>query len=431
MKAEIRDLEPCRRELVIHALPEETAEKYREVVKVFAREGRIKGFRKGRAPIAVVERNYSREISEEARRTLVPEMYRAALAQEGITPVSIVSVGDVEFSKESGLSFSVIVDVAPEFKLPKYRKIAVKSGEVAIDEGAVQQQLDQLRGAFGRFEDITEGTVEAGFMAQIDYVGMCGKTPLAEVAGDCSGLAEGTEFWAMAAEPEFIPGVATGLVGMAIGETRTIDVKFARDFHVEAVQGKRATYTVTVKAIRKQILPEINEEFCKRLGVEDASGLRERIRKDLTAHANEQELGRQKDEIAQFLLKKTDFELPKTIIDEETGMTVRSMVQDAIRRGGTREQIEQQQQMILETATQASTNRVKLRYILSRIADEEQIEASAEEIEARLDELSQRYRMPKPQLKKELEERNGMENLCSEVRAGKTLDFLLAEAKLK
>ena len=431
MKAEIKDLEPCRRELVISAPAEETADDYTNIVKMFVSAGRIKGFRKGKAPVGVVERNYRNDIVEEAQRTLVPKMYHEALEQAGISPVSVVSVHNVEFSKESGLSFNVIVDVAPEFKLPKYMKIGVKSSEVSVDESDVQSQFEKLMGAFARYEDITEGTVDSGFMAQIDYSAVCGKKPLAEVAGDCSELAGGTDFWALAAEPEFIPGVAVGLIGMAIGETRTIDVKFAKDFQVEAVQGKKATYTVTVKAIRKQIMPELNEEFFERLGVDDEGALRERMRGDMTEQANVREVSRQRDEVAEYLLKKTEFELPKTIVDEETRLTVRSIVNDIVRQGGTREQLEQQQQTILETATQASTNRVRLRYILTRIADEEKIETTDEEVEARLDQLSQQYRMPKPQLKKELEERNSLDNLINEVRTNKTLDFLLAEAKLK
>jgi len=323
------------------------------------------------------------------------------------------------------------VDVAPDFKLPKYKKIPLKVETPSVAEDQVAAQVDRLRKMMARAEEAPAGAaLVRGDLALVDYTATCDGKPLQEVCPDCANLAVANDFWAAVEEPEFIPGVALALEGAKVGDTREVKVKFEKDFQVEALRGKKTVYSVKVKQIRHRIMPE-DADVCKRIGMEDMSTLREHIRKDLLAAAETRERDRQRQEVVDFLIKRTEFELPQSVVAEETNITIRGMLQDVVGRGATREDIEKNREALLGAATTASQDRVRLRYILSRIAEEEKVEIADAEVEARLKEMAAQYRMPIEKLRAKIEERHGLDALRSDIRNEKTLNQLVEDAKAK
>jgi trigger factor len=186
-----------------------------------------------------------------------------------------------------------------------------------------------------------------------------------------------------------------------------------------------------LKAIRERVLPVIDAEFLKRFGVESEAALREKIRNDLVETAKKEDANHLKDEVAKFLLENTDFDLPQSVVAQETGLMIRSILERITARGATEKQIGEQRDEILQVATRSSTEKVKMSYILSRIADEEKIGVNDDEVKAHIEAMSQRYNMTPERLTADLEKANGMERLKSDIRSEKTLDFLVENAKIK
>ncbi len=431
MKVETQASGACRMKLIIKAEAAETRPDYEEIVGLYERQGRLPGFRPGHAPRPVVERRYRQEIDGDVRNRLIGKFYRQALAESKVASVAVVDVTDVIFSPETGIAFSAIIDVAPEFKLPKYKKIPLKPETPAVSDEQVNAQVDHLRNMLAKFEDAPAGAIVArGDLACIDYTATCDGKPLKELFPDAAALAEGTDFWAQVDEPEFIPGVALALAGSKAGDTRQINVKFEKDFHVEAVRGRKVAYAIQVKNVRSRVLPA-DDEVCKRVGLETMQALRDSARKNLLATAEAKEQNRQRQEVIDFLLKRTDFEVPQSVVAEETNLTVRSMLHDIVNRGGTREELEKNRTAILEAATTASKDRVRLRYILARIAEDENVQATDAEVEQRLQELATQHRMPVEKLRANIEERHGLEAVRADLRAEKALAQLVEEARAK
>ena len=431
MDVSVEDAGPCRKVMKVRQSAAEIASEYQAVVAGYAREVKLRGFRKGKAPVDIVERRCAQLIEEDTKERVVPTAYRGALEQEGITPVAIVEVRDVALDKQAGLSFEVVVDVTPEFKLPRYRRIGLKGQKVEVEEKEIDDAISGLRDRMARYEDVEGRPVKDGDLVLIDYRGQIDGQAVSEVASDCSGLGEGTDFWALVGEPEFMPGFREGLVGIAVGEERSIEVTFPPDYHVPAVAGKQAVYQATAKGVREKVLPEFDQAFLKRFEVDTVEALREKAREELQGAADGREKERLKEEISQFLLKKTSVDLPQAIVEQETGLTVRNMMQRFAVQGATREQIDERRDEILSAATRSSEDRVKLSYILNRIADEEAVQVADEDVDLRIAAMAARYGMPAEKFRGELEKRNGVERLRSEVRADKALDFLLENAKIK
>lgn len=429
MKVDTQASGACRMKLIVKAEAAETRQEYEEIVSLYVNQGRLPGFRQGKAPRAIVERQYRREIDSDVRSRLIGMFYRRALTEAKITAVAVVDVTDVIFSPETGISFVAVVDVAPEFKLPKYKKIPLKEETPTVTNEQVEAQIDRLRNMLARFEDAPADYVLArGDLARIDYSATCDNKPLKELFADAARLAEGADFWAQVNEPEFIPGLALGLEGAKAGETREIKVKFEKDFHVEAVRGRKVVYTVQIKQARQRIMP-VDADVCARVGMPDIETIRARTRADLQTSAENREKERQRNEVVEFLLKRTEFDLPESVVAEETNLTVRSMLRDVVGRGATREDIEKHRETILGHATTASKDRVRLRYILSRIAEEEKIEVTDAELDARLKLMAEQNRMPIEKLRETVEQRHGIEGLRTDIRAEKALDQLVEEAK--
>ena len=431
MNVSIEDAGPCRKVMHIDVGAEDVASDYDKILKAYAREARIPGFRKSKAPAHLVEARFRKNIEEDARQELIPRCYREALDNQKVEPVAIVGVENVVFSKESGLQFDVTLDVAPEFKLPKYKKITVKAEKVEVTDAQVDEQVDGLRKRLSTYEDVTDRPLEEGDLANIDYSGVSDGVPVKDLAEEASGLGEGTDFLVMMGEPEYLPGIKDGLVGASIGDTRTLEVNFPETYHVAPLAGKSATYDIEIKSIRGSCLPEIDEEFLKKLDVESEDTLRSRIRTELDSDAAQREKGHLRNEIGKFLLEKTNFELPQSVVEQETSLMAREMVRQITMRGATPEQVEGQREAILAESVRTSQDRVKLGYILTRIADEADVHIDDAAVDTRVGALATQYQMSPEQFRAELDKRNGVESVRSELRSDKTIDFLIENAKIK
>jgi trigger factor len=431
MKVKMDKAGGCRRVLQVEVGQDGVAETYASVVESFCRVARIPGFRPGKAPAVIVQRRYAKEIDEEARDRILPRLYREAVADQKLAVAAVVDVADVKIDHAAGISFKVTVDVEPEIKLPKYRKLSLADETRTISTEDVDQALMRIRERASRFEDVRDRVVKRGDLVRIDYKGTANGRPLSELCPDCAGLGEAKDFWALVDEPEFLPGATRWIEGMGLGETRKVPVTFPGDHAVEAVRGVASEYEVSVKAIRQRILQDLDDAFLKTLGFETVEKLRERIRSDLETEARSDETSRRKDEIAKFLLENVGCELPEAVVARETDHTTRSMVRRFAYQGATRDQIEQKSEEILGAAHRSSSDRVKLGFILKRIANEEKVEVSEEEILEHMKRLASLRRQTVEQVRKDLDSQDSTDAFRESVRAEKTMDFLVSIARMK
>jgi len=432
IKTEVEKQEGCRRSVAVAVPPEAVRETYDRVVDAYARQGRIKGFRQGRAPRDLIEKRFAQQIAEDARDRVLPRYYREALEQEGIEPVALIDLEHAAFSKTDGLSFRVTVDTAPEFKLPRYRKLTLKVEPVEVTDQDVDQAVTSTREQFARFEDVTDRGVAAGDLVQVDYSGAVDGRPVAELVPDQPDIGQGEDFWVPVDEPEFVPGFNAGITGAAIGDQRRIEAAFPGDYRVEPLRGKAAVYTVTVKALRGRTLPELDAAFLKRLEVESVEDLRGRIREQLDQHAEQASRMRLRDEAASQLLAKADFEVPASVLERERQNVLRELVQNLVRSGESGEQLKARREELLGQADGRALERVRLSYLLAAIGREEQIGVSDAELEERLAALAARYSMPVDRFKSELEQREGgLDAIRQELQAERVMDFIVEHAKIK
>lgn len=431
MKTAVEQVGPCRKVIKVEVPAEVVGAEYRKVVGEFSKHVRISGFRAGKAPDAIVERQYAKDILAETRERMVPRAYHEALKQEKLTPMAVVDVSEIQIDKQLPLSFKVTVDLVPEFTLPAYTGIPVKSQAVEVKDEDIEKVVANMRDRQARFESVTGRAAAKGDVVEIDYTAVCEGKAMKEIAPANPELGEGKDFWVLVGDnmPLFLPGMPGKLEGIEIGGQREIEIVFPADYRVKEVAGKQAVYSVTARGLRERHLPEVNDEFAVTLGTASLDDLRQKIRENLLEAGKATEQGRQRDEVVKWLLENSELkDLPQSLVDEEARHIIQEMVQENVRRGVSKDEIESNREDIFNRAAQSSTDRVKLNYILGRIADEKAIVITDEAVDARIAELAVRYNMPPARMKAELEKRDTLRVMRGNLRMEKTLDALLAEA---
>lgn len=431
MNVTVADAGPCRKTLRIEIPVEKVAEEYREVVGLYVRAAKIPGFRPGKAPTPLVERHYAREIEDEVKDRLIPSGYQEALRQKQLDPVAVLGVHDVAFGTGQPMSFSVTLDVPPEFSLPKYREIPVQGRKIEVEEKQVDETIQRILEQNARWEEVTGRPVQKGDLVRIDYEGVLDGKPIEELAPRAAGLGKGKDFWMLADENAFLPGFGEGLLGARVGEKKQVFSDFPAQFTERVVAGRKGTYFVDVKAIREKKLPVLDEKLLKALNAESEEKLRGQLRDGLRATAEDMEKSRRKGEIVKFLLEKTKLDVPESIVQQETRDIIFDIVRENSYRGIPREQIEGKKDEIYEAASRSASEKVKVRYILHRIAEQEKVETTPEEVSARVERLAAQYNVTPAEFRSELEKRNAVESVAEEIRVNKTLDWLLEQAKIK
>lgn len=433
MKVTVEQIGPCRKALRIEVPAEQVTTEYQKVLKDIASSAKVAGFRPGKAPASVIEKQFSKEALEETRERLVPKSYHEALNQENLKAAAIVDVSDIQITKQLPLSFKVTIDLHPEFSLPSYKGVALTAKAVVVKEEDIEQVLTSMRDRGAHFEPVSGRAARKEDVVEIDYTGTCEGRPMAEVAPDRPELAQGKDFWVLLSDnmPEFLPGIKAQLEGLEAGQTREITIAFPADYRAKSAAGKTATYTVTVKGLRERQAPELNDAFAKSMGADTVEALRQIVRENLIASSETTEKNRQKDEMVKWLVANTPIpDLPQSIVEEEARRIIQDVVQENVRRGVDKDEIETHREDIFNRAAESASDRVKVNYILNRIAREESVTVTDRDVEQRIAELARRYGTDPQRMKEELGNRGSLEALRDSVRLDKAVDLVHAAATI-
>jgi trigger factor len=431
MSVTIEQVAPCRKKLCIEVDANRVAGVRAEILEEFRKHASIPGFRPGKAPEPMVEKRFAAEIDDELRKRLVPDSYREAVTEHKIHAIGYPQIESVHYEPGKPLAYIATVDTAPEFKLPDYKGIAVKKKTVTVKDTDVTGMIDTLRDQQADFATVEGRALQNGDFAILNYSGVCDGKPISELAGDAKTLGENKDFWMLIGPDSFLPGFCDQLVGAQAGEKRQVLLDFPADFPQKALAGKKATYFVDVTGIREKKLPELNDEFAKKIGMDNVEKLNEEVRKSLEGQREHEATSELRNQLVEHLLKAVEFELPETLVQQETRSVVYDVVRENTMRGMSKEQLERQKDQIYAFAAEQAKLRLRSSFILDAIAEAEKIDVEDNEVNTRIAELAQRYRTTPERFRAQLEERDGLGEITDQIRIGKTIDFLLANAKVE
>ena len=433
MKVEVENQPQGLATLRIELPPEEVRKEWDSIASNYSRHARIPGYRAGKAPRQVIEKKFRKEIQDELTKALVSKSYHEAIAEKQLRVVSLTDLGDVEFGEDRSMRFRATVVTAPEFELPEYKNIPVQLPATAVTEAEIETALERLRDQSADFTDVPDRELAMGDFAVIDFTGAIDGVPISEIVPEASkNLHGGKKFWLHLAPENFLPQFCEQIVGMKPGDTRSVQVVFPADFPVTELAEKKADYAVTLNEIKQKVLPDLDDAFAAKLIPDKTlADLRHTIEHNLE-HEKEHEIERAKEaQVVKFLHEHISFDLPPSLLKNETRRALNELVHRNRERGVTDDLLKGKEKELIEGAGSLAAHRLKTNFILHRIAEREKIQVTREEMDERIREEAARYNISVEKMRKELEEKGQANGLAEEILLGKTLDFLKANVSLE
>ena len=240
MKFSIKNLDKCRRKLEITIPSDAVIEEKKKAIGVYAKHANIPGFRKGKAPLNVVENKYNKEIINDIKEQLLPMFYQKAIQESETKVVNIIEYSEINIESNLSAKFDVTIDVYPKFKLPKYTDISVSTKLDLVNDKDIEEQIDNLLNQFSTYEIMNEKKIEAGDMGQLEYEAFIENKPLRDVIPESKGLSSGKDYWVSAYEHSFIPDMGHQIIGLGVGDEKEIEIVFPKSFMINELSEKKS-----------------------------------------------------------------------------------------------------------------------------------------------------------------------------------------------
>lgn len=431
MKVTMENIGPCRRKLAVEVPADEVDREWRDALDEFRKYAQLPGFRAGRVPVAMLERRFAKEITEEVRRRLLPQYFREAIAKEKLQTVGMPDLGAIHLEKGAPFTFQVTVDIAPEFALPAYSGLKVNRRAASVKDEEVEAGILALAEQQATFEEVDARALALGDFAVISYTSACDGKPLAEITPKARALSENAQFWLRMDRDAFLPGFCEALVGAAKGDRRQVLVDFPADFRIPELGGKKATYFVEVLGLKERKLPALDDAFAKSLQIESLDQLKAKVRENLQAAAEERAEAEVREQVVEQLLKAAAFDLPETLVAANIRQTMYNIVRENAARGVEPAELREKGKEIHDFAHKRAEERVKLAYILLGIAKAEKIEVKDDELEREIERLARQAGRPIGKFREEIQERGADESLREQMLTSRALDRVIALASLQ
>lgn len=423
----------CEAELRAEVPAETVSQERKKALQAFTREVKIPGFRPGKVPADMIEKRYGESVDREVDQRLLNEAVSKGLKDHEDLRVLDVRESQKPDHKEDGSRvYLASLVLAPEFDLPDYKGIEIEVPKSGVTDEAVEEQLEGVRQRFADYEDITDRAVRDGDLAIIDYTSTIDGKPMDEVAGEAAKpLASNEGYWIKIEQEAFFPGFTEELVGLKVGDEKDITVTLPEDFPLEVLRGTEALFHVKVTGLKEETLPELDDSFAEKLQpgktLDDIRGL---IRNDLQRQwdqkLNELKVGKALEKIEQAV----DFELPEAYLVEETQGQADRLVQEATQKGASPEELEAQREELFALAGVRARTNLKTNFLLTRIAEEEKLQVTNEDLYGRIAVLAKGRKTSTKKYLAELKKNNQIGAIRNQLILSKAIDFILEHAKV-
>ncbi|MGB1126807.1 MAG: trigger factor [Opitutales bacterium] len=431
VRTDVKDINETRKTITVSFTSEEVAGHEAKLVQDFQRQAKIPGFRPGKAPETMVRTRFAKDIQQELKQRVVSQAHKEGVSGAEFEVFNIVELEEGEIAAGAAAAVTFTVDVVPEFDLPEYEGISVSNEPTEASDEEIDKMLHSILSQRAEY-NVVEKAAEKGDYVRCSYEGKIGDEAVADLVPEAPMYGSQKVTWEEAGS-EDAPGVRAvvdGLVGMRAGEEKEVTMEYPEDFKPEALAGKTAVYSLKAEEVREKVLPEMNDEFLKGLGVEDEAELRKNIGENIENQKKQQNANAARQQITAALLKAVDFPIPESGVESETEDVLRDFMQRNLQQGVSAEEFEKHKGQLHEGASQAAHDRLKSRLILSKIAEKEKIKVEQEDFSRMIMMQAQQQGEKPDKIVKEIQkDQNRINQMRRDIILGKTMDLLVDKAE--
>lgn len=426
MKTELVDVNETRRQLTVEIPVADVESAIDRVTRDYAKSARLPGFRPGRVPPGVVRQRFRAQILHDVAHDLIPKSIDEVLSGKGVEPVDTPDVKDVVVEEGKPLSFTATFDVVPDFEPGDFADVELRRQPVVVHDDAVQQTLERLRERAARYEPV-EGGVAEGHTLVIDLE----RRPT-NADGTQAPVDSHEKVSIEMGAPANPPGFDAEVLGMTVGESRTFTLTYPADYAVTEMAGTSVGYTVTLKELRRRVVPELDDEFAKDLGedLDSLEALRARVRTDLEAESKDASERQLRADLLKQVAKRLPFPVPGALVDRE----IDRRVEDFARRLMS-QQIDPRRANIDWAAfrqgqREPAQESVASALVLDQIARRDQISVTEADLEQELARYAERTGLTPAAVRARLEQEDGLGRMQVGLRREQTVNAVLSRVQV-
>jgi trigger factor len=431
MKVELTDVSETKKTLSVEVPQEVVEAEVARITQRYARAARLPGFRPGKAPVQVVRRRFRDEILHDVAHDLVPRVVGDALRDKGVQPVDTPKVRDLQLEEGKPLTFTAAIETAPHVDAGDLATLAVQRPEMPVTEEDVDQALSRLRDRLARMEPVEDRTAEQGDTVVMNL----SRRRLTGAQGAAIEPEEPESHQAVSAEIGAAanpPGFDEHLLGVAAGTHKTFDVTFPSEYEVEEMAGARVEYSVEVTALRRRVLPTLDDEFAKDLGeFATLADLRGRIRQDLEQDAERERTRRMRQQVLEQLAGRMTGEVPEGMVAREVDRRVEEFARRLMDQGVDPRQAAIDWEEFRTQQQEPAVATVKSVLVLDEIVRREAIEVSDEELDADISGYATRAGRTLSEVKAQLAQQDQLDNIRTGLLREKAVSHAMSRATIE
>ena len=418
MQVSVETTSPIERVLTISVPAARIDDKVNAEVAKTAKTVRIDGFRKGKVPVSVVKKRFGQSIRMEALEQVMRDAYVQAIQAESINPAGMPAIEPKNIAEGADLEFVAKVEVYPTIELADASKIEVNRVVADVTEADVDTMLETLRKQNAEWSAV-EREAKDGDQVTIDFEGFLGEEAFEGGAAQGHKLVLGSN--------SMIPGFEEGIVGIKAGEERTITVTFPESYQAEHLAGKEASFKITAHEVAEQVLPELNDEFASKFGLEtaDLASLRAEVQKNMERELSQAVKAKLKNSLFDQLLALNPVDVPASLVEQE----VNGLRQQAARQFGNMEGFDPSQ-LPAELFSEEATKRAKIGLLISEVIQKNELKVEDDRVRAFLEDMAQAYQEPQQVVEFYLNNKEQLAQVQSAVLEEQVVDKLLESAQI-
>lgn len=424
MKTQLEKVSTLGRKLNIEvpaALVTTTMERFYKGVQ---QQAELKGFRKGKAPIAMIKNLYSDRVKMDVTQELLKVGFSKGLQEHSVEPVDYPEFEFDEVIDGKDFNFSANFEVRPEVELKTYEGLEIEKQIYSVDSKELDSILENIRNSRATAEDVTEErAAQKGDIAIIDFKGIVDGQPLERGDGTDHPLELGSK--------SFIEGFEEGIVGMKAGESKTLNLKFPENYHGD-LSNKDVTFEVTVKKLRAKVLPELTDEFVQQIsgGTGSVEDLKKNILKDLEDRQKKKTEEGLKENLLKKLIELNPVEIPQSLVREQKKLLVQDMQKQMANDGMSEDDYAEYKDKWDTEFEKTAKQMIHVAYLIDAIAAKHELHCSKEDVDAKFDEYAKQTGIDIARIREFYSKAESMNRLVHKVTEEKVIGYLLGKTKI-
>lgn len=382
MKSNVEVLSGVQRKLQVE-IPMATVQKaFQKVMSNIQKDVAIKGFRKGKAPLSTIRSMYSEHIKQDVVNDLIRNHFVEAVSQHELVPIGSPEFEFEDPTEDKNFTFAAHIDIRPEVKLKSYQGLEVLREKQISDDSKVNDTLERIRQSKTTNQDVLENRpAQMGDIAIVDFEGFVDGKPLENGAGTDHSLELGSK--------SFIENFEEGIVGMSVGAVKTLNLKFPNPYHSESLAGKPVDFKVTLKSLKKKVVPELNDEFAQSLGgVKDLEDLKKNIREDIESSEKQRIEEAFKNRLLKKLIELIPVDVPLSLLKEQKQALVEDVKKKMTEQGMNDQEFSDYITKWDKDLQGTASEMIQSSFIIDAIATDKKLHCTDEDVNAKFAEYA-------------------------------------------